>query len=351
MEFDRAELVEVLDKAGPLFNKTSLTPELGCLWFDGSFVYAFNGEVGIRQKLKTDLKCGIPGRMFIDLIKKTGLPKVSISENNDGALLKFGKTKIDLAVQPYDRRVWNFPDKPPKKNAAVVVLSKEVLGAIKKLDFITSSQPTRPEHEGISILPVKKALHLYATDNKTLGQVIINGAYAETVPHVIMPWGFTERLLALVVAGSELLVMNDYLVVESPGLQLFSSLKETPAEPDFPGTVARCVNGSGKLPELPGTLKLVLDRAQIMANGEEALLSLSFGPKGFIAEGRWRSGALVQTITLKDPPKTEVKGTFHADLIERGVSHCNQIGLVNSVILMVGDDGFKYIVAPKAPRG
>src|SRR5687767_12853360 len=106
MKFDREELLSSLADASPALAKTDTIPGLDHFWFDGKYVYAYDGGLGVRVPLKLDLECGLPGKTLLELLKTSALKEVEIEAPKRDATIKMGKSSVTMVTMDLDKMGW-----------------------------------------------------------------------------------------------------------------------------------------------------------------------------------------------------------------------------------------------------
>ena len=61
LKFDRAELLDSLTKLKSGIGKGTAIPSYSHIWFNEQHAFSYNGGLGIRVPLDTELNCGVPG--------------------------------------------------------------------------------------------------------------------------------------------------------------------------------------------------------------------------------------------------------------------------------------------------
>ena len=350
MQFEREELQSALKDASPALARTPEIPGLECFWFDGKHVYAYNGGLGVRIKLKADLDCGLPGKTLMDLIGTSALKQIELDEKDDGdATLKMGKSRVNLAAKAGDKNPWGFPESPEKANNVVdeLELTEDVFAAFTKVSFARlSGKPLTAVHNGISVIPSKGTLEFYATDSNSMARLALEVKVGKDLPNFIAPWEFVDRFLALLEPGDMLYVLEDCLVAVGDRAMVCSNLLEFPDHPDMPKTVDELLKDEPLMADLPDGLQSVLDRASILSRDKEgAPVKITTSANRLKIEGKYGLGAVSEDLTLKGKVDAG-EASFRAHLIGRGLRHAKTIGMAGSGVLVLKDgDEFVYLVS------
>ena len=347
---DREELLAVLSDAAPALAKTGTIKERAHYWIDGSKVTSYDGGLGIQLKLPIDtgLHCGLPGKTLTDLLKTSSIVEVELTSKGDDVVLKLGKARMTLAALDPDRDSWPFP-KTGKGDGVSIELTEALLASLGKLMFVKPSKQEHPLHGGVVVLPDNKGMVLLVTDSKTIAQCAVDQKNVDC-DNVLLPWAFVRALLDLVKPGAILCVTDDYLMVEQGSTRVCSNKLEFPTDYDVAERVDFYLDAVEKLApiELPGEIKLMLDRARILAGGEVPKVEVGVDGSKLSVSGSWPLGAIDEELTLKKAAKNAATVLFDANLIDRGLAHVKSFKLTSDLFAFYGEgsDDFLYLVAP-----
>lgn len=363
MQFDREELLSVLTDANPALAKAANIPGLDHFWFDGEYVYAYDGGLGVRVAFKSELDCGLPGKALLDLLKTSALKQVDLDITKTDVVLKMGKAKVNLVSLDLDRMAWNFPIKGkkgyiypndknrPAESVGTLELTEQVLDAITRVSFLrgTVDKDVQPRvvHQGVTIVPQKDSLEFYTTDSTSIARVSVKGKPPKGLEMVVAPWAFVDRVLELAEPGAKLQVLEDCLIVEGDGIQVCSNLLEIPEDPNLSQTLAYHLrDDQDPVAELPAGLQPVLDRVEILAGPDEAVVRLTTEGKLLILDGNYALGSLDEELPLK--VKLEVmSASFVAKRLRRGLGQAKFFIISQKAIAFDDDESFVYVVAAK----
>jgi len=352
MTFDREELLAALVNASPALANNFTIPGLDHFWFDGDFVYAYDGGLGVRVAFKSELGCGLPGKVLLDLLKTSALKQVDMEFDKKDVVLKMGKSKVKLSSLGSDCSAWAFPSPSKKvfdKALGILPLTEAVMEAITRVSFARmSGKPKRVIENGVTVIPQRGVVEFYATDSASIARAVVEEDVDKDLPSFILPWPFVDQLLELVEPGASLHVLDDCLMVVGKGVLVCSHTLELGENNGaLPTTISPYVRDEGDVVvDIPGGLQAVLDRAMILSGQKETLVSLSVEGKLLIVEGKYGLGSLYEELPIKGK-LSEVSTDFPAHLVRRGLSQAKNILL--STRAMVLDDGsdFVYVLAAK----
>jgi len=325
--FEREHLLSVLTDAKPALSAGGIIPALSHFWFDTKYVYAYDGGLGVRLDLKSELDCGIPGKTLYDLLKTSTVKEVFLDIVKDDVVLQLGKPKVKLAPLDGSQTPWNFPASPPKKEGASLVLSEQILAALHRVLFVRASKPIYAVNHGVTFEPFDEHLELYTTDNSSIAQVVVDEQLSKDVPRFVAPWAFLGSVLELVIC---------------------SNVMELPDKPDLPDMVDRLLTKQKPI-ALPTGFQSVLDRVLILAGADEALLTLTTSEDSIHIQAKYVLGSVDETLPLKGKP-TEVTGQFSATLISRALSHADSFSISKKALALHGGKDFLYIMAAKTGK-
>lgn len=342
MTFDREELLSILSDARPALGTVPVIPELSHFWFDKKYLYAYDGGLGVRLAFKTELDCGIPGKTLLDLLRTSTQKEVFLDDVDDTVILQMGKAKVSIAMLNGERRTWPFPDSIPKKTIGSIVLSEAMVEAFNKVLFVRASKPSKAVNHGITIIPKKKDIEIYTTDDNSIAQAIVDEVPPAGLKKFVAPWGFVDRILELVEPGATLHILPDCLMVENKEVLICSNLLELPDNPDLPKTIADSLNDNDPI-NLPVGLQPILARATILAGQDDAKLNLSVKGNNLQLKGRYALGSLDEQVALKT--KGDGTGVFTAGLINRALPYVDSFVISDRALALYGEGNFLYLLA------
>lgn len=353
--FEREELLSVLsDARAALGDSKGIIPELSHFWFDSKYVYAYDGGLGIRLGLKTELDCGVPGKLLLDILRTSALKQVSLEIVKSNLVVHLGKSKVTIATLPGDRNPWEFPDELPRKTVKALVLTERIIEALELVSFVKTSKADKtitPKviHLGVTFIPQKSVLELYTTDSRGMAQAVVEERPATDVPTFLAPWEFVDQVLKLIEPGATLHVLDKCLMVGMPGTLICSNLLELPEAPDLPKTLDRLLSDLPDAIALPAGIQPILDRANILAGSDDPTLTFVVKDSTLQIQGKYQSGALDEKLPVKGKmPAVTTK--LDAGLLVRGLGKTDTFALGKKAMVLYGGDNFLYVMAAIADR-
>lgn len=345
MKFEREALLAVLTNARPALPARGggVTPELSYFWFDKRYVYAYDGGLGVRLAYASELDLGVPGIPLMELLRTSALKEVSMVVGADGVLtLQMGKSKVQLATLPSERRPWPFPELNGVHN---LTLTERVLAALKEVLFLKVKQELHAVHFGVTVVPRKSWLEFYTTDSVGVAQALVRER-PDKLPRFVLPWAFINRVLSLIKPGATLQVLDKCLMVAAGDVLICSNRLELPEFPDLPTTLERTVPEGAPI-ALPEGLQPVLERARILAGEKEPLLTLTVKDGTLHVQGSYPLGTVDEALPL-GVELPEVTARFAADRIGLGLGSADSFMLSKRALVLYGGEDFLYVTAARS---
>lgn len=333
----------------------SAIQELTHLWFDGNYVYATNNGLGIKAKLKTPLKCGVPGALLIGLLDKAGGETLEFQMEDSGLKFKAGRSSVKLATLPFPEvqengafGVWRFPEKPSKKPVASLKVSEDFLKGLKKVSALRPSSPTRVEHYSVCIFAVDDEMDLYVTDSKSMLVAPVSDAINGAAKKIALPRMLADVIAAQCKPESELKMYSDHFAIQvNDKVALFSNILDTSEMFDLPSLVEKFSDQKeNPSANYPTDLGAALERVVVLAGSDEPTVTLKSLGKVLKLSGKFRYGEIDEEFALN---KAITKGLISVDakalLAAKDIKRIAFAG--SKALTLYGDDGFLYILAAK----
>lgn len=298
---EREALRTVLEAVKPAIASSGSIPELKHVWWDGTFLYGYNGALGIKVSWKWDLPPGgVLASVLLGVLDSSSTEQVSLAASAGSLTVKVGKATAKLQALEGTANPWPF--KAATKTAQFSVeLTQDLVDGLKRARVIKASNPVRVEHYGIVLFPAKDFLALYSTDSKTMVEVQVDGKFDKELNKLVLPHAYVQQLLGLKIS-SQLHFMADAIVaVEEGGVQVCSNMLDVSEVWDLPklagGLMKDSEEGDIELPEGWGES---LSRAAALASGDESFIKLVVSPKSkeVVLTGRLAYGTLEERLTI-----------------------------------------------------
>ena len=353
MPLSRKDTLAALETVKAAVAVRSAIQELTHIWFDGSYVYATNGGLGIKKKFKTPFNCGVPGALLFGLLNQASSDTLDFEQEGNGLKLKAGRSKITLATLPFSQMPWRYPEKPAKKAVCSFKISEDFIKGLKRVAFFKPVSPKRMEHYSICIYAVEEEMDLYLTDAKSIVVMPVSEKIEGPGKQLALSRDLADQIVAKCKPGCQLNMYSDHFSVKaSDDLQLFGNVFDTSDMLDFPTTVNNFANEK-KFPSvaIPKELTAALERAMVLAGSEEPAVRLKTNGKKLQLSGQFRYGKLDEEFELDKMP-TSVTVNMDAKTM-LSVKDVKKMSFCNRAVSFFGDDDFVYILAaleaPAAP--
>lgn len=344
LKVDREGLLASLTKLKPALRSGAAIPELSHLWFNKQHAFAYDGGLGIRVPLDTELDCGVPGAAMLALLKTSSLKQVALEVDEGTLTVGLGRSRSKLNTLDLDREVWPF-SAPPSEG---VELSEKFIEALRSVLLVKASPAIRVEHHGVLVFSEKKHTDLYTTDSSTIARATLEEKLA--LPELtLLPRPFAEQLVAQCPAGAKLVVEDDHMVAIGAGIELYSNVLDVTDVADIRTVTNKALKAHPTDVVLPAGFEAALDRAAVLSGGGEAWIELTIEGNELRIDGKFVNGfgELAERLELEEEhPEVE----FSADtvLLQRALRVADTFSAVDSSMAFYGGDDFLYVVASRA---
>lgn len=345
MKLNREALLRAVETVKPGLATRELIEELTCCWFDGKTATAYNdASLGIQVPFQGELVGGIRGSILLGVLTHSRAREVEVDSPADGeAILKCGRTKLRLSLLAPDRAVWEFPSLGKAKGHK---LSKPVLEALKAVLIATAPNSAAPEQTGVTLIHAKDQLHMFTINDRCVAHSTTKDTWELKKNYkVTIPSTFVDQLLKLADAKSELYLLDDAVVlVTGDYVKLYARLVDVAKPTDFFSLTADLTKKAEFFPT-PPRLKLALERASIMLNGQNSsAVSVKVEDDKLTLHAKAPYGELRDSIKLdKKVPAASVRA--EPELLKQGLPLTDKMAVTVASILMSGKN-FNYFTAP-----
>lgn len=293
------DLMERLNIVAPALSSVDLIPILTHLWFTGEHVLAYNDKIGISTPLKTEFAGAVPGKTMIDLLSVSRVKDVTLTEENDNLVIKAAQSRFKLPLLPPKSFVFDMPS-PPKSDGKIAGSYKEIfLASIEHCMRSISTDTAAPEKLGLTVVVADRHIKFYSTTGQTLSYAGFDCKDAGKGGRFTLPEQFCAVLLDQTKGDDptySIWVASDHALVKTANATLFGRLVEFDGEPlNYERVLAANTKDMGDMIELPKRMKLIADRACIIAGKEGATqVSCAKGVLRFLTESA--NGEVVDTL-------------------------------------------------------
>lgn len=268
---DRKDLLGKLELVAPALSDINLIQALTHVLFKGDRIQAYNDRIAIETPLKTDFRGAVPGLTLIALLKTSGAKDVVLEPKDNVLHIQAGRGKFKLPMLPHTV----FPFEMPEPFKEVTRFPTALLDAIGNCMRSVSIDTSVPDQLGVTLIPVKEQIKLFATNNNTLSHSLLSGKLKQ---RVILPAQFCEQLLKL--AKNEksiaLTISDDHALLKANGTTLFGKLISSKNPLGYDDILAHHMPDKLKLFDIPAGLKNMLERATIITESAAGRTSTAF---------------------------------------------------------------------------
>jgi hypothetical protein len=346
LKLEREVFLEALNTVKPALQASGSIVELKKIWFDGDYIYAYNGALGIRLKSKLDLECGINGKVLIGLLQSSSVKEVSLIERPDQLEVKLGRSTTTVVTSRPEQNPWPYPAKlpPGPVGARTLVLTEELLAGLRRVRLVRAAAPKRVEHYGVILFPTKDSLALYTTDSASLAEVVVKVKTAPDLAKTVFPHEFVTQLLNFK-PGAKISLLKDAIVVQDEQLQVCSNLLDSSTVHDLPKLVTEAVTGQEKRSPLPESLIEGLERADVLASGMDtpAYVALDVTKKELEVTGDFYHGRLNERYPLTGA--AEGRMSVSLPRLKSLAREAEAFAIAKRALVLFGENDARFLIA------
>lgn len=345
MKLERSALLSALEIAAPALATKEVIEQLCCFWFDGEQVIAYNEGLAIVAPFKSQLLGGIKGALMLGVLQNSRAKEVEIiaTENVGGGVtaeLKAGRARLKLALLDTEGQPFHFPELRKSKPSS---LSASVLEALKAVKEYVGKGTAIPEQLGVTISRDSTQVHLYTFDDVTISWKSAAAPRDWFDETVIIPTFFVEQLVRLADDKTQLYLTKDAAIaITGKGVKIYAPIVEPAKKPYEFQKVAKEHLKQSDLVEIPNLLRLALERASVVLDGQkdnEMEMYVEKDRKGnciLRLHAITPAGELNDRMTLeKQIPETSCK--VNPTLLKRALEQCDRIGFSDRAVIMQGE--------------
>ena len=344
VQLERKELLAAVSAVAPALAKKSAVLQHLHLWFSPDHITAFDDVLGIRVPLRTGLEIGVNGALLLGLLNASLAKSAALSAHENELEIKLAGSKAEVPVLSTDQSILEVPAIP---KSGGVPIDKHMLSCLEHVRLSVSSDG----YAGISFIPDKKWLMIFATDGRTVSwgstKISAGDGYGTLPERLDVPERFCEQVVALCdnEKGTLYLAEDRILAVcGSSKTLVYSRVMETNKALDYLGTRERLRPKDKPVP-IPPRLGMALERAAVLSAGasmERASFSLDGGELRINLSGPL--GTLNERIPLEGKHSKQ-DANFDCAPIRRGVGKLESFQMTDECMVMLGDDDRGYIIA------
>jgi hypothetical protein len=345
MQVLRVELLSALDMCKPaLATSSNRAIELTHFWFDGDFISAYNGRLGIVCPFDTnDIKGGAPATLLAWLEKTEGLT-ADLSTRGKDLVIKIGASHATFAMLEANKQILK-PSLDLIEGQGIAV-STELLDGLRNALVSLDAKSATPARMGAFFVPAYGYLDIYTTDEQTISwfKIKLPDNY-RLESHIVIPTGFIEQLLRVLPAGGDdALFLHEHaaVVVNQAGIMVIGNLIDCPIMPDFFETLGPYETPiAGEVP-IPQVLPGALDRVMLVPN-QATEFSVENGILYIISDAKGTSHfEEAMTVTTEHQNVIEY---FDPAMLYRALNGRTSFRIEKERVCLRGPEGFVHLIA------
>lgn len=345
MKIDHALLLSALDMCKPaLATSSNRAVELTHYWFDGDFVSAYNGRLGVVHPLDTpDIKGGVPITLQ-SWLEKTEGEEADLTTKGKELIIKVGSSHATFAMLEASKQI--LRPSFDLIDGDGVELDATLIDGLKNVLVSLDPKSATPARMGAFFVPAYGYLDIYATDDNSVSwlKVKLPDNY-KLESHIVIPTGFIEQLLKILPEGGKdsLFVHDRAVVAVNPdGVMVIGNLVDCPVIPDFTAMLSAYEKDSASEVPIPEVLLGALDRVMLVPN-KTTQFSVENGVLYIISDTKGSTRfEEAMTVTSNHPNVIEF---FDPVYLHRALSGRTSMRIEKSRLCMKGPAGFVHLVA------
>lgn len=345
---NRLELLDKLDMVAPALSTRDTIPVLQCFWFTGTNVLAYNDQIAISTKLKTDFTGAILGKMLLDLLKANQAKELELIPETNRLLIKAGSSRIRIDIMSEDsfRDMFEMPTLPREQSKTT---DDNFFEAIQTCLRSVSDDIAMPDQLGITIIPTNDKLTLYSTNNITISkaELKVNDSFKH---RTVLSELFCKQMLALRKPSSFLLLSKDHALFSAGDSILFGRLIESSKPVDFAKVIESHVPSDFRknLIPIPKKLEEILDSAIIVTelatvNRKATLISIK-EPGKMVFRSNADHGEVVTALKIDEAQPAGIEVRAEPKHIKTGFNHFSKWLVTKRSIIMTNDGSTIYLI-------
>jgi hypothetical protein len=165
----RKRLLRKLQTIMPAIATHDLMPALMGVYFTGTHVVAYNGDIGLSAPLCTEFNGVVPGRRLIDLLRSARTTTVELLPNGASVQLKLGDATATLEVKSAQDFLPLFPMPTPPPNNIIKGVGGKFFTAIERCLDTTAEYSTNDDMLGVTLIPTDgRQAKMFSTNNMAM---------------------------------------------------------------------------------------------------------------------------------------------------------------------------------------
>jgi len=341
MQFNRKELIKLLEICKPALDTQNRAVELGHYWCDGNNLSAYNGRMIISVPFDIDLVGGIP-HTVLDWLKKTDSSNITLNHSDGKVRISAGRSRMDFVLLDDSRRIYTSEIHLDELDAAPIPVDAEMVDAFEHVLVSRDKQATAPAKLGVFLHPYNGCIELYATDDYSVSKACIaeRNEIADSLvftSHIVIPFPFVDQIIEHKDNGT-LYITDTIVVLYAEPVTVISSLVECSNMPDFEGMINSFEAPLVTIPEgiEEGLERLYAIDGPINMTITDGVMHLTSEQAGSSAEEQFQLAEHnTGGIMVKLDPK----------LVKRVIKKCSRLGIKSRGLYLTGSGDFTHIMA------
>lgn len=230
----------------------------------------------------------MPGATLIDMLSKShtkSKTEIELVPTNSELQVKIGKrASVKLPMLPADKQLWDIPEPTDDTvEFASVGAVEEFLKGISDCLLTIGDNTAKPDTLGVTIINSEKGtLTLYSTNDHTLTRVILKNKVKASFKRVLLSAAFCTQMLKLADPKAFHLEIHEGDALMTAGDVTLYGRNIISDDPIRFGEMVRDHYDEGrgdKMIPVPTSLRVALERAQIITSDPTEQLATSFSVK------------------------------------------------------------------------
>lgn len=348
---ERTTLLKKLEICAPALSSADIVAVMSHFWFTGSRVMAYNDQIAISTPFKSEFKGTLPGMTLLNTLRSSKAKDAEFVVDGSELTVKLASTRGKFGYHEPDAFIFVMPK---SQGEGLPVHAPAFMRAVECCLRSVSHDTSNPDHLGVTVIPEKRHLALFATDTATMSSARVGldkGGTVQFKDRVVLSSEFCRQMLALskgIEDKVQLEIFDDHALLVVGDTVLWGSLIESKDPTDFHANFEHlCPEKTlAKLVELPTKLAGIVERAMIVGESKADRARTSITEDG----GRLRfftksdHGEMTDTL-LVGAEHAGVKVRVEPRLLKNGLGFFNRMLFTSDTVIMSNDHGDLYLIA------
>lgn len=218
-------MIEALANVQPAISVTNSNEVMKTFWFTGKRVMAFNGGMALAAPFESEWTGAVQPTLY-PLLSSSGASECTFEETEKALVVKAGASKFKLQSMEADKFNFKMP-KFPEQSFPIVDVPKFMI-ALQACKRSLGSETSETCFKGITMIPDKKTLHLFAYDRVTFTHCTVKVTREIGWDRVVVPTAIVDQLIRIGDGATEMQLAIDekVLMAKCSGVTLWGALEE-----------------------------------------------------------------------------------------------------------------------------